>query len=192
MKNRKTFGDFFSGKNSEVIPNIAFHVMTFTMKLMDCIGNYSGKNFKTLGLKPGQTVIDYGCGPARYIQAASNAVGKSGKVIAIDIHPLAISKVKEKIKKYKLTNIEAVLAENYTTSITREAADVVYALDMFHMIEQPKEFLKEISRLVKKDGTVIIEDGHQPRSETIQKIEKSGILKVVQETRSHVKCRRIM
>jgi hypothetical protein len=59
------------------------------------------------------------------------------------------------------------------------------------MIEQPNEFLIELSRLVKSDGTIIIEDGHQPRSETIQKIEKSGFIKIIAETKSHVKCQKI-
>jgi len=71
-------------------------------------------------------------------------------------------------------------------------ADVMYTLDMFHMIEQPNELLKELSRLAKRDGTIIIEDGHQPRTETIQKIEKSGLLKIVQETKTHIKCQKLM
>jgi len=188
---KNTIGGFLSGKNRESIPNIAFKAMTLIMKLMDVFGQYSRKNFETLGLRPGQTVIDYGCGPARYIEFASNAVGKAGKVIAVDVHPLAIAKVKEKIIKQNLSNVEAVLAEKYTTSISTEFADIVYALDMFHMIEQPNEFLKELSRLAKRDGTIIIEDGHQPRTDTIQKIEKSGFLKIVQETKSHVKCQKL-
>src|SRR4030065_528547 len=190
MKNRKTFCALFSGKSRERIPNIAFHVMTVIMKLMDFFGNHSSKNFETLGLKPGQTVIDYGCGPARYIKKASNAVGESGKVIAVDIHPLAIKKVKTKIEKYKLANVETVLGKGYHTPIAGETADVIYALDMFHMIDQPKEFLLELSRLLKQDGTIIIEDGHQSRSETVQKIKKSEVLNIVQETKFHVKCKK--
>ena len=58
---KNTIGGFFSGKNRESIPNLAFKVMTLIMKLMDVFGQYSCKNFKTLGLRPGQTVIDYGC-----------------------------------------------------------------------------------------------------------------------------------
>lgn len=189
---KRTLGDYFSGKNREFIPNLAFRAMAMTMNLRDLLSQHSHKNFETLGLKPGQTVIDYGCGPARYIKFASNAVGESGKVIAVDVHPLAIEKVKEKIERYRLTNVEAVLAEKYTTSLNSDMADVVYALDMFHMIEQPNEFLTELSRLVKRDGTIIIEDGHQPRTETIQKIEQSGILRIFEETKSHVKCRKIM
>lgn len=184
-------GDFLTGKNREYIPNVAFKAMTFFMKLMDVFVQSSRKNFETLDLKPGQTVIDYGCGPARYIEFASNAVGESGRVIAVDVHPLAIAKVKEKIEKQNLSNVEAVLAEKYSTAITAETADIVYALDMFHMIEQPNDFLKELSRLAKRDGTIIIEDGHQPRKDTIQKIEKSGVLKIVKETKSHVKCHKL-
>ena len=59
------------------------------------------------------------------------------------------------------------------------------------MIENPDEFLKELCRLVKNEGTIIIEDGHQPRSKTIQKIKKSGFIKIIKENKSHVKCQKI-
>jgi len=189
MENKK-IGNFFSGKDRESMSNLGFKAMTLVMKLMDLLGGHSRKNFKTLGLKPGQTVIDYGCDPARYIEFASNTVGEKGKVFAVDIHPLAIAKVKEKIKKLALTNVEAVLAEKYKTPISPEIADIVYVLDMFHMVEKPDVFLNELSRLVKKEGTIIIEDGHQPRTQTIQKIKQAGCLNIIQETKSHVKCQR--
>lgn len=107
----KKFAEFLSGNNRESIPDVAFKVMTAIMKLTDILCRHSQKKFQTLGLKPGQTVIDYGCGPARYIELASRAVGEKGKVITVDIHPLAIAKVKEKIEKFALTNVRAVLAE---------------------------------------------------------------------------------
>jgi ubiquinone/menaquinone biosynthesis C-methylase UbiE len=191
MKNRKTLGDLLSGKNRERIPNIAFHAMTAIMKLMDLFGKHASKSFKTLGLKKGQTVIDYGCGPARYIKDASNLVGESGKVIAVDIHPLAIEKVEAIIAKDKLTNVQAVLGQaGYHTPIADKTADVIYALDMFHMVELPTEFLLELSRLLKQDGTIIIEDGHQSRAETIKKIESANVLNIIQETKSHVRCKK--
>ncbi len=54
--------DRFSGKDRESMSNLGFNAMTLFMKLLDIVGGHSRKNFKTLGLKPGQTVIDYGCG----------------------------------------------------------------------------------------------------------------------------------
>ena len=180
-----------TGKGREKIPNFAFRGMTLFMKMIDLFTNYSRRNIRNLNIKSGQTVIDYGCGPARYIKDASRMVGASGKVIATDIHPLAIKNVNDKIKKYKLSNVHATLADGYKTDIESEIADIVYALDMFHMIEQPKELLTELCRLVKMDGRVIIEDGHQPRSETIMKIRDSKILKIVRETKSFVECKKI-
>ncbi len=190
VKNNKMLVDSVKGKKIERIPNIAFRIMTFVMTLVDLIENYSSKNFKTLDLKYGQTVIDYGCGPARYIEKASKTVGELGKVIAVDIHPLAIKNVKARIKKHQLKNVEAVLASGYTTTIDSKIADIVYALDMFHMIQQPDELLKELTRLIKDNGIIIIEDGHQSRNETKQKIENAGILNIIEETKSHVKCKK--
>jgi ubiquinone/menaquinone biosynthesis C-methylase UbiE len=178
-----------TGKGKEFIPDVAFKVMTAMMKLSDLLFNSSARNIKALDLKPGQTVIDYGCGPARYVKNASDIVGKNGKVIAIDIHPLAIKNVENKIRKYQLTNVEVVLASGYDTGLEAGIADVVYALDMFHMIENPTELLNELARLVKTDGRVIIEDGHQSRMETKWKIEKSKYLIIVRETKSFVECK---
>ena len=108
----------------------------------------------------------------------------------MDVHPLAIKKVEESIEKYRLNNVEAVMAEGYNTFIASEAADVVFALDVFHMIEKPKEFLTELGRLAKRDGTVIIEDGHQSRSETVKKIEEAGVLRITHENKFHVRCKK--
>jgi ubiquinone/menaquinone biosynthesis C-methylase UbiE len=190
IKSNKTHIDTLIGREREIIPTIAYRMMSFVMTLVDLIQNYSNKNFNTLNLKYGQTVIDYGCGPARYIENASKTVGKFGKVIAVDIHPLAIKNVKTKIEKCQLKNVEAILASGYTTPINSKIADVVYALDMFHMIKQPNEFLKELSRLIKDDGIIIIEDGHQSRNETKLKIGNAGILNIIEETKSHVKCKK--
>jgi len=191
MKESSKVESILTGKGKEKIPNFAFKGMSLFMKTIDLFTNYSGRNIRNLNIKSGQTVIDYGCGPARYIKDASRIVGASGKVIATDIHPLAIKNVNDKIKKYKLSNVHATLATGYTTDIESEIADIVYALDMFHMIEQPKELLTELCRLVKMDGRVIIEDGHQPRAETIMKIKDSKNLKIVRETKSFVECIKI-
>lgn len=68
MKIVRTVAERFTYKSKEKLPNGAFVVMTFTMKIVDLLWGFSDKHFRLLGLKEGQTVIDYGCGPARYIK----------------------------------------------------------------------------------------------------------------------------
>ena len=63
-----------------------------------------------------------------------------------------------------------------------------YALDMFHMVKKPKELLAELARIVKTEGKIIIEDGHQPRSETLIKIEGAGLFTIPQQNKHHVVC----
>ena len=57
---------------------------------------------------------------------------------------------------------------------------------MFHMIKEPGPFLKELHRLLKRDGFLIIDDGHQPRSETKIKINDSKVWKIVEELKDHL------
>ncbi|MFW5773443.1 MAG: class I SAM-dependent methyltransferase [Tangfeifania sp.] len=175
-------------KGREYIPGFFFNLMTLSMKIVDVLTNYSSKHFRTLKLNENQVVVDYGCGPARYIRAASQAVGKNGKVYAVDIHPMAIRDVKRKIKKYDLKNVEALLADGNSCPISDKTADVVYAIDMFHMVNQPEDLLKELHRIVKPEGKVIIEDGHQPREKTLDKIQKTGYFTIKEENKFHVVC----
>jgi len=42
---------------------------------------------------------------------------------------------------------------------------------------------------LKKDGVLIIDDGHQSRKETKGKINGSGIWTIAVETRDHLKCK---
>lgn len=185
---KKTESERRRGKGREYIPNFFFRMMTFTMKIIDVFAQYSSKHFKTLDLKKNQIVVDYGCGPARYIKNASQAVGNKGKVYAVDIHPMAIQYVEKLISKHSLENVESVLADGYSCSIPDNTCDVVYALDMFHMVENTGELLREFSRFVKPTGKVIIEDGHQPRKQTLEKINETGIFSILSQNKYHVVC----
>ena len=178
-----------TGYGRENIPNLFFRMMSFAMKLSDIFGGQSERNFSRLPLKDGQIVVDYGCGPARYIQNASETVGPNGKVFAVDIHPMAIDNVNRKIEKHGLTNVEAIQADGYSSALPNRIADVVYALDMFHMIEQPTELIRELARIVMFHGIIVIEDGHQPRELTIEKIKESGLLYICSENKYHVVCK---
>jgi Ribosomal protein L11 methylase len=81
--------------------NFHFKFMSFGYKFRDCF--LPRKNIlKEVGIKPGFDVLDYGCGPGGYIIAAAELVGKSGKIYAVDIHPLAIQRVQNIASKKQI------------------------------------------------------------------------------------------
>ena len=58
---------------------------------------------KEAGIKPGFCVLDYGCGPGGYVADASRMAGETGKIYALDIHPLAARMVENNaLKKLKI------------------------------------------------------------------------------------------
>ena len=116
-------------------------------------------------------------------------VGDKGKVYAVDIQELAIEAVKKKIEKYHLTNVEAKLAQGYNSGLPHHIADRVTVLDMFFMVPDPTAFLKEIQRITKIDGLLIIDEGHQSREAAKQKIQASGVWEIIAETKDHLTCR---
>lgn len=143
----------------------------------------------TFGITSGMTVVDYGCGPGRYTIRFSKLVGDSGKVYAVDIHELGITAVQRKIEKNNLRNIEPVLATGYHSGLPDHVADRVAAIDMFFLVPEPATFLQEIHRITKKNGVLIIDDGHQSRTTTKEKIFSSDRWEIMEETPDHLKCR---
>lgn len=135
------------------------------------------------------TVVDYGCGPGRYTVRFSRLVGPLGKVYAVDIHPLAVAAVRREMEKRRLVNIEPLLAAGYSSPVPDHVADVTCALDMFFGVREPAIFLAELRRITKKDGILVIDDGHQPRETTKRKLLEGGHWVIWQETRDHLKCR---
>jgi ubiquinone/menaquinone biosynthesis C-methylase UbiE len=174
-------------RKTEKMSDNAFKFMNFTFKLFDFIYPHVKSRSKTFGISEGMKVIDYGCGPGRYTTEFAKIVGENGKVYAVDIHELAIEEVKKKTEKMRLKNVETILAEGYNCPLPDKTADMICALDIFFNIKKPTEFLRELRRLIKDDGILIIDEGHEKRSKTKIKIEKSGYWTISNEKTDHMR-----
>ena len=177
-------------RETERMSDTSFRMMTLIFRIVDFFFfPYFKKRIRGFDIKEGMTVVDYGCGPGRYATRFAELVGEERKVYAADIHELAIEAVKKKIEKHSLKNIEPVLAEGYNSGLPDSIADVVCALDMFFGIKNPTEFLRELKRITKSDGVLVIDQGHQSRSVAKEKILGSGCWDIVEESKDHMKCR---
>ena len=176
------------GNEIDRMPNIAFRIMTLIFKISNFF-KYRGKCIEKFGIKKGSIVIDYGCGPGMHIKRASELVGNDGFVYAVDIHELAIKSVKKLSAKYNINNVKALQTVGNKVEIPDNTGDLIYALDMFHMVKDYKSFLSELNRIGKCDCTLILEDGHQPRNKSKEKIEKSGYWEIEKEYKKYMICK---
>jgi len=175
------------GNEIEKMPNIAFHLMAFMKRIVHALF-HPEKCLDSFGIQPGQTIIDYGCGPGFFLKKASRLVGENGTIYAADIHRLAINSVKKLIAKHHLTNVKPVLINVHNTGLDNHCADVIYVLDTFHMINDTSAFLTELHRLLKENGYLIIDEGHQSREQAKKKILQTKLWKISEENKNHMKC----
>ena len=132
---------------------------------------------KEVGIKPGFYVLDYGCGPGSYIIPLAELVGESGKIYALDIHPLAIQKVKDIASKKQLANVETILSD-CQTGLPDNTLDAVLLYDAFHHLSDPDVVLKKLHRVLKPDGILSFSDHHMKEKEIVAEITKSRLFRL--------------
>jgi len=153
-----------------------FKTMALTIKLRDFFR--PRRNIvKEVGIKPGYHVLDYGCGPGSYLVAVEELVGKSGKICALDINPLAIQMVQRIISKNQLVNVETILSD-CKTELLDSSVDIVLLYDTFHDLNNPDEVLEELHRILKLDGILSFSDHHMKEDEILSKITNNGLFRL--------------
>ena len=156
--------------------NFHFKFMSFGYRFRDFF--LPRKNvLKEVGIKPGFHVLDYGCGPGGYIIAAAELAGKSGKVYALDIHPLAIQRVQNIVSKKKLTNVETI-SSDCKTGLPENSVDVVLLYDTFHDLGDPDGVLEELHRVLKPKGILSFSDHHMQENEIVSKVTSRGLFRL--------------
>lgn len=131
-----------------------------------------------VGLEPGFSILDYGCGPGSYTIPAAQLVGESGQVYALDIHPLAVQQVQKAAAKKKLANIETILSDCDTT-LADEKVDIVLLCDILHDLSEPDKVLAELHRVLKAGGILSVNDHHLTEEEITAKITGKGLFKLL-------------
>ncbi len=156
-------------------PGLHFKLMALTFKIRDLF--MPRKDILAeVGIRPGFCVLDYGCGSGSYITAASELVGRSGKIYALDIHPLAIESVQRIATNARLTNVETIQSD-CKTGLSDDSIDVVLLYDMFHKLSDPDSVLEELHRVLKPDGILSFSDHHLSEEEIMSGVTDKGLFK---------------
>lgn len=156
--------------------NLHFKFMSFGYLFRDLF--FPRMNIlKEAGIKAGFHILDYGCGTGSYIAPAAELAGTSGKIYALDIHPLAIQMVQDIVAKKRLTNVETILSD-CKTDLSESSLDVVLLYDVFHKLSDPNGVLKELYRVLKPHGILSFSDHHMKENEIVSQITKSELFKL--------------
>jgi len=126
------------------------------------------------GLKPGQDVLEVGCGPGFFTVPAAQIVGEEGSVYALDVNPLALERVRQRIEKEGVTNVRAILADAAQTGVPDQSFDLVFVFGLDHAIGDVDGIMAELHRLLKPAGILSVEGTLRPPNQLFHPLGREG------------------
>jgi len=143
-----------------------------------------------IGVKKCQTVMDFGSGNGDYTLILARAVGKEGKVYAVDKNKEVLDKLIERVHREGFENIEDKFVSGGAKTPTEiplldESIDVGWFSDVLHdgyfeKDEEKEELLRDVYRILKEDGFIAVHPVHMEK-ERLKKVIKSTGFYLVEE-----------
>jgi FkbM family methyltransferase len=109
-------------------------------------------------LEPGLTIADIGAGTGLFTRLFADAVGKQGRVIAVDISPKFLEHIRRTAREANLTNIDTLACTADSTELPAESIDLAYICDTYHHFEFPQKTMASLHRALRPGGRVILID----------------------------------
>ena len=111
-----------------------------------------------IGIKKESSVVDIGAGTGPHIGLFAQAVGKKGKVYAIDIAPNFVEHLAERARKEGHPQIEARLCSEDSVDLPPNSVDYAFMCDVYHHFEFPRSTMATLHSALRPGGEVIIVD----------------------------------
>ncbi len=108
-----------------------------------------------IGVKPGITFMDVGCGAGFFTLPAARIVGPRGKVYGLDLQKESIDEIRQKASKENITNLELYAGKAEEILMCENCADIVFFGIVLHDFQDASVVLKNAHQMLKPRGRLV-------------------------------------
>jgi ubiquinone/menaquinone biosynthesis C-methylase UbiE len=108
-----------------------------------------------LGVKPGMTICDMGCGNGYYALQLAQMTGNKGTVVGVDVQPEMLSLLRERMEKDGIENVIPVLGSFHDPRLPPNMIDLILLVDVYHEFSHPEQMLAAMRKSLKPDGVIV-------------------------------------
>lgn len=139
---------------------------------------------QALGVQPGWTVCDLGCGNGYHTLPLAQQVGPKGSVYAVDIQEEMLDLLAKRTEAAGITNVERIVGTAADARLPGSSCDLILLVDVYHELSYPEHMLAAIRRALKPKGRLVLvefreEDPDVP-IKPLHKMSKAQILRELQ------------
>ena len=107
-----------------------------------------------IGLRPGQSAIDLGCGPRGILDLLAGRVSPGGTVMGLDADPAHAAMAAKFAAGRGLDGVQILTADARRTGLPSGSFDLVHARTLLINVPGPEEVVAEMARLARPGGWV--------------------------------------
>jgi SAM-dependent methyltransferase len=125
---------------------------------MAILGVGCGNPTALADLKEGETVVDLGSGAGIDVFLAASRVGKTGRVIGVDMTADMVARGQQLAREHGFANVEFRLGEIEHLPLEADAADVIISNCVINLTTDKLASFREIHRVLRPGGRILISD----------------------------------
>jgi SAM-dependent methyltransferase len=108
-------------------------------------------------LRPGQDLLDVGCGPGTVTIDLARRVGP-GRVVGLDRAAEVVAEAERHRVEAGMGNVTVVCGDVYSLDLPDASFDVVHAHQVLQHLSQPVDALREMQRVLRPGGILAVRD----------------------------------
>ncbi|MGW2085059.1 methyltransferase domain-containing protein [Streptomyces sp. NPDC001880] len=116
--------------------------------------SYKGQMLDELGIRPGETALDLGCGPGADLGALAEAVTATGTVIGVDHDPAALDAARD--RSAGRSNVSVRIGDVHELPLPDHCVDRARTDRVLQHVDDPARALCEARRVLRPGGRLVM------------------------------------